>query len=104
MTTFDEREDGFEKKFAHDEALKFKAQARRNRLLGLWAADKLGKPKEAAAAYAKEIVTTGLAASSDGSVLRKVAADLAGLGTPETEIRNKMLELLAVAVAQIQSE
>ncbi len=103
MTTFDKREEGFEKKFAHDEELKFKAYARRNRLLGLWAAEQLGKSGADADAYAKQVVMADLEEAGDNDVVRKVAADLAGRNIDEQAIRAKMSELLAQAVAQIQA-
>ncbi len=80
MTTFDKREEGFEKKFAHDEELRFKATARRNKLLGLWAAEQLGKSGADADAYAKEVVVADFEEAGDDDVLRKVAGDLAGKG------------------------
>ena len=101
MTTFDKREEGFEKKFAHDEELKFKAMARRNKLLGLWAAAQLGKTGADADAYAKEVVAADFEEAGDDDVLRKVATDLAGKVT-DVEVRAKMTELLAEAVKQIQ--
>jgi len=103
MTIFDEREETYEKKFAHDEELKFKARARRNRLLGLWAAEQLGKTGDAATAYAKAAVVAGFEESGEGDVVRKVAADLAGAGITEQQVRDKMLELLGVAIEQIQA-
>ena len=72
MTTFDKREEGFEKKFAHDEELRFKANARRNKLLGLWAAEKLGLTGDAADAYAKEVVMADFEESGDNDVFKKV--------------------------------
>lgn len=102
MTTFDKREEGFEKKFAHDEELKFKATARRNRLLGLWAAAVLGKTGADADAYSKEVVAADFEEAGDDDVVRKVAKDLAGKAS-EPEIRSKMQELLAEAVKQIQA-
>jgi hypothetical protein len=105
MTTFDEREEGFEKKFALDEEQKFKAEARRNRLLGLWAAEKLGLTGDAATAYAKEVVAADFEEAGDSDVLRKVLKDLTakGLAVTEAEIRRKMDELMAVAVAQVKA-
>ncbi len=103
MTTFDDRKDAFEKKFAHDAELKFKAESRRNRLLGLWAAEKLGKTGDDAMAYAKEVIAADFEEAGDGDVVRKVAGDLAGKGVSEQAIREKMLELLGVAVEQIKS-
>lgn len=102
MTTFDKREEGFEKKFAHDEELKFKATARRNKLLGLWAAAQLGKTGADADAYAKQVVAADFEESGDDDVVRKVAKDLAGKAT-EAQIRGMMQELLAEAVKQIQA-
>jgi hypothetical protein len=103
MTTFDKREEGFEKKFAHDEELRFKAMARRNKLLGLWAAGLLGKSGPDADAYAKEVVVADFEESGDDDVLRKVAKDLAEKGVTEQQIRAQMNELLGQAVAQIQA-
>ncbi|MBN9583420.1 MAG: DUF1476 domain-containing protein [Afipia sp.] len=103
MTTFDKREEGFEKKFALDEEQKFKAEARRNKLLGLWAAEKLGKAGDAAAAYAKEVVAADFEEAGDHDVLRKVTKDLAATGVSEADIRVKMDELAAVAAAQIKA-
>ena len=103
MTTFDKREEGFEKKFAIDEELKFKAVARRNKLLGLWAAEKLGKGGDEAAAYAKEVVAADFEEAGDDDVFRKVAKDLSGKGVNEAQVRQKMEELLAVAVAEVKA-
>jgi hypothetical protein len=103
MTTFDKREEGFEKKFVIDEELKFKAEARRNRLLGLWVAAQLGITGDAASAYAKQVV----AADFDGAghVARKVTTDLAanGITVSEPELRSKMDELTALAIAQVRA-
>ncbi|HEV7877917.1 DUF1476 domain-containing protein [Bradyrhizobium sp.] len=105
MSNFDKREEGFEKKFAMDEEQKFKAMARRNRLLGLWAAEKLGMSGEAATAYAKEVVAADFEQPGDNDVVHKVTRDLAGKGiaVTEPELRAKMDELLAQAVAQIKA-
>lgn len=103
MTTFDERESAFENKFAHDAEMQFKAEARRNKLLGLWAAERLGKTGDEAEAYAKEVVKADFQEPGHEDVVRKVAGDLGELAT-ETEIRTKMEELLAVAKAQIMEE
>jgi hypothetical protein len=100
VTTFDKREEGFEKKFAHDEELKFKAFARRNKMLGLWAAGLLGKSGPDAETYAKEIVIADLAEHGDDDVIARLKADLAGKAT-EQQIRAQMSDLLAQAVAQI---
>ncbi|MDH2380654.1 DUF1476 domain-containing protein [Bradyrhizobium sp. CER78] len=105
MSEFDKREEGFEKKFALDEELKFKAEARRNKLLGLWAAEKLGITGDAANAYAKEVVAADFEEAGDNDVLHKVLKDLTAKGQPATErdIRAKMDELLAVAVTQVKA-
>jgi len=101
MTTFDKREEGFEKKFAIDEELKFKADARRNRLLGLWVAGKLGLSGDAATAYAKEVVVSEFEGA--GNVIAKIMLDLkaGSIAVEETEIRAKSGELMAEAVAQV---
>jgi hypothetical protein len=101
-TTFDKREEGFEKQFAHDEELKFKAMARRNKMLGLWAAGILGKSGADAEAYAKEVVLADFEEAGDNDVLRKVSKDLQPKGVTEQQIRARMTELLNEAVAQIK--
>src|SRR6478609_1567456 len=105
MSTLDKREEGFEKKFALDEEQKFKAEARRNRLLGLWAAEKLGITGDAATAYAKEVVAADFEEAGDADVQRKVMADLTAKGVAVTEqaIRAKMNELIAVAAAEVKA-
>ena len=103
MTTFDKREEGFEKKFAHDEELKFKAMARRNKLLGLWAAGLLGKTAADADAYAKDVVAADFEEPGDGDVLRKVTTDLSAQGVTEQQVSEKMAEMLAEAVKQVQA-
>jgi hypothetical protein len=105
MTTFDKREEGFEKKFAVDEEQKFKATARRNRMLGQWAAEKLGLAGDAAAAYAKEVVAADFEEAGDADVLRKLEKDFAGKGVavPAADIRAKMNDLMAEAVAQVKA-
>jgi hypothetical protein len=100
-TTFDKREEGFEKQFAHDEELRFKAIARRNKMLGLWAAGILGKSGQDAEAYAKDIVMADFE-SGDKDVAHKVIRDLQPKGVTEEQIRTQMVELLAQAVAQIK--
>jgi len=102
MTTFDKREEGFEKQFAHDEELRFKAMARRNKMLGLWAAGVLGKSGADAEAYAKEVVLADFEEAGDNDVLRKVSTDLQPKGVTEQQIRAQMTELLAQAVEQIK--
>jgi len=101
-TTFDKREEGFEKQFAHDEELRFKAMARRNKLLGLWAAGILGKTGADADAYAKEVVLADFEESGDNDVMRKVVKDLAGKGISEQDVRAQMGTLLAQAVEAIK--
>jgi hypothetical protein len=105
MTTFDKREEGFEKKFALDEEQKFRAGARRNKLLGLWAAEKLGKSGDAATAYAKEVIAAEFEEAGDADVVRKVTGDLTagGIQVNEREIRARMDELMAQAVAQVKA-
>jgi hypothetical protein len=100
-TTFDKREEGFEKQFAHDEELRFKAMARRNKLLGLWAAGILGKSGPDAEAYAKEVVMADFE-SGDKDVAHKIIKDLEQKGITEQQIRLQMTELLTQAVAQIK--
>ena len=106
MTTFEDREKGFERKFAHDEELKFRATARRNKLLGLWAAEKLGLAGNEAQAYAREIVKADLAEPGEEDVFRKVRSDFDAKGIAESDhqIRRMMGELMAAAVSQIESE
>jgi hypothetical protein len=103
MAQLDDRRDAFEKKFAHDEELRFKATARRNKALGHWAAAKLGKLGEEADAYAKSVVMADFEEAGDGDVLRKVAGDL-GTAASEAEIRTKMIELMEQAIAEIQAK
>ncbi|MGH6834212.1 MAG: DUF1476 domain-containing protein [Methylocella sp.] len=105
MTTFDEREHAFEAKLAHDEELKFKARARRDRRLGLWAAEKLGKTGTAAEAFASRLVATAIEKDSADQILKTIRADFdrAGVGMPDTEIRRKMDELLVAAVEEIMN-
>ena len=105
MTTFDKREEGFEKKFAHDEELRFKANARRNKMLGLWAAEKLGLAGDAANAYAKEVVMSDFEESGDNDVLKKVKKDLEakGLASSEEDIRRTMTDLMEKAIAEIKA-
>ena len=105
MTTFDDRKDAFEKKFAHDEELRFKATARRNKLLGLWAAQQLGKSGADAEAYAKSVVMADFQEAGDDDVLRKVSKDLeaGGKHVPNSELRRTMDQLLARAVEEIQA-
>lgn len=103
MTTFDDRENAFEAKFAHDSEMMFRAEARRNRLLGLWAAGLLGKTGDDAAAYALTVVESDFEKPGVDDVVAKVAADLAGKAS-EADIRAKLTELMAVAKSQLASE
>ena len=103
MSTFEDRENAFENKFAHDAEMQFKADARRNKLLGLWAAELLGKDGDAAKAYAVEVVKSDFEEAGDDDVLRKVAGDLDDKATKE-EIRAKMTDLMGVAKAQLMDE
>jgi hypothetical protein len=105
MTTFDKREEGFEKRFALDEEQKFRAEARRNKLLGLWVAEELGLSGAAADAYAKEVVAAEVEDAGAAGVLRKVMRDLSAKGAAMTEaqVRTKMDKLTALAVAQVKA-
>ncbi|SEN28505.1 hypothetical protein SAMN04488103_104101 [Gemmobacter aquatilis] len=103
MTTFDDREKAFEAKYAHDEEMQFRAEARRNKLAGLWAADLLGKTGDEATAYAMTIVESDFEEAGVEDVVRKLAADLGDKSTADT-IRAKLAELLPVAKAQLMSE
>ena len=105
MTTFDDRKDTFERKFAHDEELRFKATARRNKLLGLWAAEKLGKSGAEAETYAKSVVMSDFQEAGDDDVLRKVRADLEANGAlqGEAELRRVMTDLMERAVDEVSA-
>jgi len=105
MTTFDKREEGFEKKFAHDEELRFKANARRNRMLGLWAAEKLGISGDAAGAYAKEVVMSDFEEGGDHDVFKKVRKDLdaKGVALSDQDIQRTMVDLMEKAIAEIKA-
>jgi hypothetical protein len=102
MTTFDKREEGFEKKFAVDEELRFKADARRNRLLGMWVAGKLGISGDEATAYAKQVVASEFEASG---VMSKIMGDLKakGVAVSEGDVQAKSIELMAEAVEQVKA-
>jgi hypothetical protein len=106
MAGMDDRKDAFEKKFAHDEELLFKASARRNKLVGLWAAELLGKSGADADAYAKSVVMADFEEAGDDDVLRKIKADLAAGGVEQSDhqIRRTMDELMAKAVEEIKSK
>ena len=105
MTTFEGREKGFEAKFARDQELQFKATARRNRLFGLWAAEKLGLQGAEAEAYAKSVVTADFAQPGDEDVFRKVRGDFdaQNISQSDHQIRRTMEELMAKAVEQIEN-
>jgi hypothetical protein len=105
MTQFDDREKAFEAKFAHDSELRFKAEVRRNKLLGLWAAGLMGLTGDAAEAYAKSVVEADFAEAGDEDVYRKVKADLdaKGANVSEHQIRREMATLLETAIQQVSS-
>jgi hypothetical protein len=105
MTTFDKREEGFEKKFALDEEQKFRAMARRNKLLGLWAAEKMGLTGADADAYAKEVVMADVEEAGDHDVFRKVRRDFDAkkVAQSDHQIRRTMDELLQTAADQIKA-
>lgn len=105
MTTFDSRKDAAEQKYAHDEALIFKATARRNKLLGQWAAEKLGKSGADAEAYAKSVVMADFDEAGDDDVVRKVLADFtaAKVDQSEHQVRRTMEELMAKAIEQVKT-
>jgi hypothetical protein len=104
MTTFDKREEAFEKKFAHDEELRFKATVRRNKLLGLWAAEKLGLTGADADAYAREVVASDFEEAGDHDVFRKIRKDFDAKGVAQSDhqIRRTMNDLMELAIAQIK--
>ncbi|CUW44298.1 hypothetical protein B3286c1_1625 [Brucella vulpis] len=107
MTTgMDDRRDAFEKKFALDEELRFKAEARRNKLLGLWVAERLGKKDAEAEAYAREVVAADFEEAGDEDVFRKVRADLdaAGVSTTDEAIREKMFAFMEEAIRQVKQD
>jgi hypothetical protein len=105
MTTFDKREEGFERKFAHDEETRFKAMARRNKMLGLWAAEKLGKTGQDAQDYAKAVVLSDFEEAGDDDVFRKVKKDLEAkkVAVSDQELRLEMTNLMEQAIAQVQA-
>ena len=103
MTTFDDRENAFEAKFAHDADMQFKAEARRNKLLGLWAAGLLGKTGDDAAAYASEVVKADFEEAGDEDVYRKLSGDL-GDKASEADIRAQMVAMMAEAKAMLIDE
>jgi hypothetical protein len=105
MTTFDKREEGFERKFAHDEELRFKANARRNKLLGLWAAEKLGLSGAEADAYAKEVVLADFEQAGDEDVFQKIRKDFdaKNIAQSDHQIRRTMVDLMEQAIDQIKA-
>jgi hypothetical protein len=101
MTSFDDREQAFEAKFAHDEDLKFRVLARRDKLVGLWAAGLLGKTGDEADAYAKQVILSDLEEPGDADIIRKLVADLAPVGIDEAAITAKLAEQAAEAARQL---
>jgi hypothetical protein len=103
MSGFDKRREGFESKFAHDEDLRFRATARRDKLLGLWAAEKLGLTGAAAEDYAKDVVKAEFEEPGDHDVFRKIRRDFdaKSIAISDHQIRREMEELMAVAVEQV---
>ena len=106
MSNFDNRQKGFEGKFVHDQELQFKASARRNKLLGLWAAGLMGKTGDEAAAYAKEVIKADFEEAGDDDVFRKIRADFdsAGVDQSDHQLRRQMDELMATAITQLENE
>jgi hypothetical protein len=106
MTAFEDREKGYERKFAHDQELKFRATARRNKMLGLWAAEQLGLSGEEAQAYAKEVIKADLEIPGDDDVFRKIRRDFDAKGVQKSDhqIRSKIVDLMGVAISQIEAE
>ena len=106
MTTFDEREKAFERKFAHDEELRFRATVRRNKLVGLWAAEKLGLSGADAEAYAKEVIRSDFTVPGDDDLIAKIRQDFDAKGVTETDAQIKvmLLESMAAAIRQIEAE
>jgi hypothetical protein len=106
MSTFDNREKGYESKFAHDEELRFKAEARRNKLLGLWAAEKMGITGNAAGAYAKEVIKADFEEPGDEDVFRKIRGDFDAKQVDQSDhqIRRTMDELMQEAIRQVEAQ
>jgi len=102
MTTFDDRESAYENKYAHDEEMKFKIDARANKLLGLWAAELMGKSDEDASAYALEVIKSDFIEAGHDDVIRKVVGDLNG-EVSDDEVRAKRSALVTIAVEQIET-
>jgi hypothetical protein len=105
MTTFDKRKDAYENKFAHDEALRFKAEARRNKLLGRWAAELLGKSGEEVESYAREVVRADFEEPGDEDVFRKIRADFdaASVDQSDHQLRRTMDDLMEEAIRQVEN-
>jgi hypothetical protein len=106
MTSFEDREKGFERKFARDEELRFRATARRNKLLGLWAAGEMGIAGDAAQAYAREVIKADLEQPGEEDVFRKLRGDFdaKGIEVSDHQIRHKMSDLMGAALGQIEAE
>ncbi|NJO34325.1 MAG: DUF1476 domain-containing protein [Rhodospirillales bacterium] len=106
MTTFDDREKSYEKKFALDEELKFRSEQRRNKLIGEWAAEKLGLSGPSVEEYVKAVRKADLATKGDEDVFQKIRKDFdaKGLAVPDAELRKAMTDFLAKAVHQIETE
>lgn len=106
MSTFDERQKGFEQKYKHDQELQFKVNARRNKLLGLWAAEQMGMTGGAADAYAKDVVAADFEKPGDSDVVEKVLKDLKAKGktTTEPQLRKELDRLLAIAKEQVMKQ
>ena len=106
MTTFDKRKDAYENKFAHDEALRFRAEARRNKLLGHWAAGLLGKSGEDADSYTREVVRSDFEGPGDEDVFRKIRGDFdaAGIEQSDHQIRSTMDDLMVEAIRQVEND
>ena len=106
MTTFDKRKDAAEAKFAHDEETQFKVMARRDKLVGLWAAEKLGLSGDAAAAYAKTVVMADMEVPGDSDVIAKLAADFAAkkISVSQSDIEHALHEKMIMAESQINAE
>ncbi len=106
MTTFDDREKAYEKKFAHDAELKFKAEARRNNLLGAWAAEKMGLSGDSVAEYQKEVRRADLEEAGDDDVFRKVRADFdaKGVSVSDEELRAQMISFMEKVITEIEGE
>lgn len=105
MTNMKDREEAFERLYVRDEEMKFRAVSRRNRLLGLWAAEQMGRTGDAADEYSREVVKADFEEAGDRDVFRKIRADFdaAGVKTADAEIEKKMVDLLVVAIEQVKN-